>query len=304
MPCSLPQDGSVGTLQAANVESSGQVSTQHPGATLRRRRRALTWAASTWAASGLVLVLAGVGAIYLLAQWDLRARLVRTDPEAILGDPELRSFALSYARPIYERNCAACHGANMQGDPSYGVKNLAAGDWLYGEGRVSQIEHTIRFGIRASNGRTLNFADMPGFAKPNPYARYRIEPLDPGDIRDVTMFLLVAGGRQGDAAAAARGEQIFNGNGQCFDCHGSDAKGDSAIGAPNLLDGNWLYGSGSFDDIYAVIAYGSSGICPAWFQRLSLVEIRALAVLVHEASRQQAATARSSALAAGARVTP
>jgi len=248
---------------------------------------------------GLLVIVAAGGADYYLHQKDLRARLVRGDPESVAGDAELRAFAISYARPVYDRNCASCHGEDMKGDPGFGVPDLTTGEWLYGEGRASEIERTILFGIRASNGRTLNFADMPAYAQPVPYRRYQIDPLDPNDIRDVVTYILVAGGRSGDAAAAARGAQIFGDRGQCFDCHSSDLRGDAAIGAPSLVDDKWLHGHGSFDDIYAVIAHGSAGVCPAWYQRLSATEIRALAVLVHEASRRPGTASRSPAESSG-----
>jgi cytochrome c oxidase cbb3-type subunit 3 len=246
-----------------------------------------------WAATAVAIVLILAGAAYFLDQREMRARLMRADPETIADDAALRAFAVAYARPVYARNCAGCHGEDMRGDPGYGVANLTAGDWLYGDGRVSQIERTILFGSRASNGRTQNFADMPAFGQPVPYKRYDMESLEPGEIRDVTEFLLAAAGRGGDKAAAARGARIFADKGQCFDCHASDAKGDTAIGAPNLVDDKWLHGTGRFEDIYEVIAYGSSGVCPAWYERLSPVEIRALAVLVHEASRRATSAVHS-----------
>ncbi len=264
-----------------------------------RGRRTARWKA--WAASAVAVALVAAGTSYYVRHEDLLARIMRADPDAVPSDAELRDFAISYARPIYDRNCASCHGGNMQGDPGYGVPDLTDQDWLYGEGRVTQIEHTILYGIRASNGKTMNFADMPGFARPVPYQRYKIEPLEPGDIRDVVTFLMVAARRPGDTAAAKRGEVIYADKGQCFDCHASDAKGDTAIGAPSLLDHKWLHGNGSFDDIYATVAYGSSGICPAWYQRLSAVSIRALAVLVYAASHREPprAASRSSEHAAG-----
>jgi cytochrome c oxidase cbb3-type subunit III len=237
-----------------------------------------------WIGAALVLALLAGGTFYYFDQAEMRARLMRADPDAAAGNAELRRFAISYAAPVYADNCAGCHGDRMQGDPRYGAPNLTDEDWLYGDGRTSQIEHTILFGIRASNGRTMNFADMPAFARPVPYARYKIEPLEPGDIRDVATFLLTAAGHPGDAAAATRGERIFADKGQCFDCHAVDAKGDTAIGAPNLVDKTWLYGNGSFEDITAIIATGRRGICPAWFERLSAVEIRALAVSIYAAS--------------------
>jgi cytochrome c oxidase cbb3-type subunit 3 len=255
------------------------------------RRRGAAWKA--WTGFVLVIALFVGGAFYLSRQQDLRARLLRVDADGVAQDAELLSFAMSYARPVYEHNCAGCHGDRMQGDPGYGVPGLGKHDWLYGEGRANEIERTILFGIRASNGRTLNFADMPAYARAEPYKRYKIEPLGPQEITDVVTFLVVAGGRAGDTEAAKRGAQIFSDKGQCFDCHASDAKGDAAIGAPNLLGNTWLHGNGSFQDIYNVVAEGSSGTCPAWFQRLSAVDIRALALLLFSASHPEPPRAAS-----------
>ncbi|HEY4264272.1 MAG TPA: c-type cytochrome [Micropepsaceae bacterium] len=42
----------------------------------------------------------------------------------------------------------------------------------------------------------------------------------------------------------------------CASCHGADMKGDPRIGAPNLTDGVWLYGSGNVTDIERTILYG------------------------------------------------
>jgi cytochrome c oxidase cbb3-type subunit 3 len=217
----------------------------------------------------------------------MRARLMRADPDAIVQDSGLRGFAIAHAQPVYDQHCASCHGNQMQGDPSRGVPGLTGKKWLYGEGRVAQIEHTILHGIRSGDPKGWNLADMPAFAWPNPYKRYRIEPLEPGDIRDVIEFLLVTAGKPGDTAAGARGAKIYAAKGQCFDCHSPDAQGDAAIGAPNLIDGLWLYGSGSREDLYDTIARGRGGICPAWSQELNPVTIRALAVLVHAASHKE-----------------
>src|ERR1019366_6354468 len=96
------------------------------------------------------------------------------------------------------------------------------------------------------------------------------------------------GGKPGDRAAADRGAKIFAAKGQCFDCHSADAQGDAAIGAPNLIDDVWLYGNGSREDIYDSISRGRAGICPPWDQVLSPVMVRALAVLVYEASHKEA----------------
>jgi cytochrome c oxidase cbb3-type subunit 3 len=49
----------------------------------------------------------------------------------------------------------------------------------------------------------------------------------------------------------------------CAACHGPEGKGNIAIGAPNLTDNIWLYGS-TLDDIKASVRDGRSGKMPAW----------------------------------------
>jgi cytochrome c oxidase cbb3-type subunit III len=226
----------------------------------------------------------GAGAYRYVSEASLGARLMRADPGAIVQDPELLAFALDTAKPAYAANCSGCHGERMQGDQAKGVPNLTDQDWLYGEGRVAQIEHTILYGIRSGNPKGWNLADMPGFGREVPYSRYAIPSLEPGEIRDVIEFLVTSAGKPGDRDAAIRGAKIFAEKGQCFDCHSNDAEGDSAIGAPNLIDNIWLYGNGSREDIYDTVSRGRAGVCPPWFQQLSAVTIRALAVLIYTAS--------------------
>ena len=46
-----------------------------------------------------------------------------------------------------------------------------------------------------------------------------------------------------DPAAAAIGHRLYLDN--CAACHGADALGNQAVGAPNLTDAEWLYGGDS-----------------------------------------------------------
>ena len=39
-------------------------------------------------------------------------------------------------------------------------------------------------------------------------------------------------------------------------CHGADMQGNPAVGAPNLADSTWLYGSGTVYDIERTVLYG------------------------------------------------
>jgi cytochrome c oxidase cbb3-type subunit 3 len=100
----------------------------------------------------------------------------------------------------------------------------------------------------------------------------------------VVEFLMRRQGRQAQAGAAARGADLFAGHGGCYDCHSIDAKGDSAIGAPNLSDAITLYGDGSRDALQMSIAYGRQGVCPAWINRASAASIRELALYVYSIS--------------------
>ncbi len=54
-------------------------------------------------------------------------------------------------------------------------------------------------------------------------------------------------------AAIAQGDSIFHKDGLCYACHGSKAEG--AVG-PNLTDGEWLHGDGSYDFLVATITSG------------------------------------------------
>ena len=66
----------------------------------------------------------------------------------------------------------------------------------------------------------------------------------------------------------------------CAMCHGPAGKGNRAMGAPNLTDNDWLYGSRR-EDIHDQIWNGHGGGMPTWGGRLSPEQIKALAVYVH-----------------------
>ncbi len=229
-----------------------------------------------------LLLLGGAAAARLIGAAAGDRALLSMDADRILGQPDLRDYAVARATPIFRRQCAGCHGVDLRGNRRRGAADLTDADWLHGEGRVSDIEQTLTHGVRSGDPEGRNLASMPAYGRPEPYARYHIPPLSPGDIRDVTEYLLTLEGRPADTPAAGRGEGIFHGRGGCYDCHGQDGHGDAAIGAPNLTDGVWLYGDGSRAAIFNSIAGGRAGACPAWIGRLSAGEIRALAVFVHE----------------------
>lgn len=65
----------------------------------------------------------------------------------------------------------------------------------------------------------------------------------------------------GDRDALAMGRVLFADN--CEACHGSDARGNRLLGAPNLADSDWLYG-GDGKSILTSILDGRQGVMPAW----------------------------------------
>jgi cytochrome c oxidase cbb3-type subunit 3 len=213
------------------------------------------------------------------------SRLLKTDADAALADRALSKFAQTQAEPLYARFCRGCHGARLRGDPTRGIPDLTDDDWLFGSGRVSEIEHIILYGIRSGNGKGWNLADMPAFASAVPYRRYAIEPLHPGDIRDTVEYLRSLERRPADPDAVLRGRRIYEGRGACYDCHAADGHGDTAVGAPNLTDDIWLYGDGSRQSVFDSIARGHRGSCPAWTGRLAAWQARALAVYGRGAAR-------------------
>jgi cytochrome c oxidase cbb3-type subunit 3 len=244
-----------------------------------------------------VVLLVGIAAVAALgigiwaAQRNaIRARLMIANPDSIAGDGELSRYALAEGRRGFAAHCASCHGRSLEGDRQLGIPNLADGDWLYGTGRVSEIERIILYGIRSGHPKAWNLASMPAYATPNPYTAYKIEPLTPRDVNDVAAYLYAFRNEPPDPDAVARGAKVFSTTGQCFDCHGSDARGDPAIGAPDLTDATWLYGDGSLPSIALSIADGRAGACPPWIDRLAPATVRAIAVYVHAAGTARAGT--------------
>lgn len=205
----------------------------------------------------------------------LRTRLLAVLPDQAAVDPELVRFAIAQARPLYARDCAGCHRANLRGNPALGAPDLADRVWLYGSGSVYDIERTLMYGIRSGRSKGHSITDMPAFGLTG--------KLSDGEIRNVVQYVLQISGNPYDAAAANEGKDVFYGKADCGDCHGRDARGDSSYGAPDLTANVWNSG-GDADSLYRAVYSGQHRLMPAWLGTLSLEEIRALAVYVYSAS--------------------
>ncbi|MDP1631022.1 MAG: cytochrome-c oxidase, cbb3-type subunit III [Caulobacter sp.] len=209
---------------------------------------------------------------------DLRAlrgaesgRLTSASLEQIEQDPELQTYALALGQSVFGDNCATCHGAGGAGAKGYA--NLRDDVWLWG-GSLEDIRHTIEFGIRSEDPQTRMSA-MPAFGRDG--------LLQPAQVADLTEYVVGLSGRPASKAAVARAAPVFAE--QCVSCHGPAGKGDQAVGAPDLTDGDWLYGSDRAS-ISAQIHNGRGGVMPAWGRRFDPQTIKALAVYIHANSGQ------------------
>ena len=195
------------------------------------------------------------------------ALLLDASLEEIETDRGLQQFALAMGESLFGDNCATCHGAGGRGAVGYPI--LADDVWLW-DGTLDGIEYTLRHGIRHDGDAETRFSLMPRFGRDG------LLPTD--QIEDLTQYVLRASGQAHDAEAAESAETIFEQ--QCAACHGTNAAGDQTQGAPNLTDGEWLYG-GSEQAIYNTIYNARNSHMPAWQDRLDDASIKALAVYVH-----------------------
>jgi cytochrome c oxidase cbb3-type subunit 3 len=219
----------------------------------------------------------GAGVGYARSQQQGR-RLLAATPDQVVARPDLVRFAVAQAKPLYDRNCSACHGPELKGQPVIGAPDLTDKTWLYGDGRVFDIELTILYGVRSGVDKSHDVTEMPAFGLRG--------QLSNTDIDNVVQYLLALNGRPHIEQAALLGRDVFNsGIASCYDCHGADALGNSDYGAPNLKSGAWNWGadpSAIRDSIY----YGRHGVMPAWNGKLTLEQIRALAIYVYVSSHR------------------
>jgi cytochrome c oxidase cbb3-type subunit 3 len=181
-------------------------------------------------------------------------------------DPALQAYALSVGQSIFGDNCATCHGQGGTGGKGY--PNLRDDVWLWG-GSLDQIHQTLMYGVRSGHAQA-HMSAMPAFGRDG--------LLDAAKVSDLTEYVVALSGRPADASARLRATPVFAE--QCASCHGLDGKGNQSVGAPNLTDADWLYGSDR-EAIQGQITNGRGGVMPAWSTRLSPETVKALAVYVH-----------------------
>jgi len=162
---------------------------------------------------------------------------------------------------LFANNCSVCHGTAARGQ--VGFPNLTDEDWLWG-GQPDQILHSIAQG---RNGNMPAKGVMPNMTN---------EQVD-----QVVNYVLSFSGREEDAEAAKAGAKVFAQ--ACVACHGPEGKGMEAMGAPNLTDNVWLYGS-TYEWIKETVMNGRQNQMPAQEGRLTDDQIQILAAYVYSLS--------------------
>lgn len=168
--------------------------------------------------------------------------------EDIAKDDEARAIG----QRLFLNNCAQCHGSDAQGSPSF--PNLTDNSWLWG-GEPEKILQTITNGRRGimTAHKTL---------------------MTPAQASDVAQYVRSLNELAHDQTRVVPGKKMFDQF--CVACHGAEAKGNPLLGAPDLTDGVWLYGS-SEETIVDGILNGRDNQMPAQKDLLSPEQIRVLA---------------------------
>ena len=195
------------------------------------------------------------------------SRLTEASLADVDKDPSLLDFTLAYGRVAFKENCAPCHGAG--GGGAVGYPSFLDDDWLWG-GTAEAIQQTVTHGVRNADPESRQ-SIMPAFGRDG--------ILKPTEVTDVANFVRSLAGLSTAAEAdLPAGQKLFADN--CASCHGEAGRGNREVGAPNLTDAVWLYGS-SIADIIRQLNNPRSGSMPAWRERLDPTTVKALAVYVH-----------------------
>lgn len=194
------------------------------------------------------------------ADAKLQAMFARFDGQsidAIARDPQ----ALATGRQIFSNNCAVCHGSDAGG--AVGFPKLNDGVWQWG-GDPATLLATIREGRKAA---------MPALG-----AALGSEQA----VTETAVYVQSLSGLPVDDSLAAAGAKHFAN--VCAACHGADGRGNPALGAPNLTDNDWLYGS-SLDVIKYGINNGRQGQMPAFETQIGETQSRLVAAYVYSLSQ-------------------
>ena len=168
--------------------------------------------------------------------------------------------AMATGQRMFLTYCAQCHGSDAGG--SKGFPNLTVHgerSFLYGNQPATLVQTITegRMGMMPPMGQAVGGKD---------------------GVVAVANYVRSLSGLSHDAGLATRGKALFAAN--CAACHGADGTGNQMLGAPNLTDSNWLFGS-SLQTIEQTIENGRNGHMPAQKGNLSADKIHVLAAYVY-----------------------
>jgi cytochrome c oxidase cbb3-type subunit 3 len=178
---------------------------------------------------------------------DARNKIAQTPIAELQKDMEV----MNSARRIFSQNCAACHGADGEGQ-AMTFPNLMDDDWQWGNAE-DEIEHTLRHGRQAVMVAWQSVLGDEGVSQVIDYVK-TMSSENHSSVNDKGMALY----------------QQF-----CVACHGESGEGNQALGAPRLADDIWLYGN-SDSQLRHSISLGRNGVMPAFDRRLNDAQIRML----------------------------
>ncbi|MCV2218623.1 cytochrome-c oxidase, cbb3-type subunit III [Thauera sp. Sel9] len=185
------------------------------------------------------------------------AKYREMDVLAVAADPEANAMG----KRLFLTYCAQCHGSAAQGNK--GFPNLTDDEWQWG-GDPETIKATItggRMGIMTPFGPILGAEG----------------------VKDVANYVRSLSGLAHDSLRAQRGKDAFDTN--CVACHGADGTGNPMLGAPNLANKAWLYGS-SEATIIETVTHGRSNQMPAFGEFLGEDKVHLLTAYVLSLSKQ------------------
>ena len=158
--------------------------------------------------------------------------------EMSIADVARDEEARRIGQRLFATNCSVCHGSDARG--AFGFPNLTDNDWIWG-GEPEQIMTTLREGRQAA---------MPAW----------LAVIGEAGVRNTAGYVRHLAGLESEGVDLEAGKQVFNTN--CVACHGPDGKGNPLLGAPNLTDDVWLYGS-SMLQVQHTIRAGRNGNMPS-----------------------------------------
>ena len=191
----------------------------------------------------------------------LATELNAVDLTAFDPQSELHRYAVARGASVFRAQCSQCHGSGAAG--AVGYPNLLDNDWLWG-GTLEEVAYSVRHGIRNETDGDARYSQMPAFG----------DMLEPSEIEALVTFVPTLADAEWESAGAV----LYADN--CASCHGERGMGDRSIGAPNLVDAIWLYG-GDSASLAQTITNARFGVMPAWGQRLTEGDVRAVSTYVH-----------------------